>query len=97
MNLKKVSAELCLEILDMKLEPEASILDNVQKVVVHSQVLAVRMDMVETEYKTKIVELEQRDLSPSTEQLKVDTEEIIGKIEQRIQETMELLEATTSS
>ena len=35
-NLKKFVAELCLEPLDMQLEPEASILDNVQKVVVHA-------------------------------------------------------------
>ena len=46
MNLKKVIEELCLELSDMQLEPEASILDNVQKVVVHAQVLTVRMDMV---------------------------------------------------
>ena len=29
-NLKKVVAELCLELTDMQLEPKASILDNVQ-------------------------------------------------------------------
>ena len=63
MSLKKVIVELCLELPDMQLDPEASILDNVQKVVVCAQVLAVRMDMVETEYKAKIVELEQRDPS----------------------------------
>ena len=78
----------------MQLEPKASILDNVQKVVVRTQALVVRMDMVEAEYKAKIVELEKRDLS---EQLKVDAEEISGKIEQRIQETVQLLEITTSS
>lgn len=78
----------------MKLEPEASILDNVQKVVVHAQALEVRMDTVEAKYKAKIVELEKRDLS---EQLKADTQEISGKIEQQIQETMHLLETTTSS
>ena len=55
------------------------------------------MDMVETEYKAKIMELEKRDPSASTEQLKADTEEISGKIEQWIQETTQLLEATTSS
>ena len=63
MNLKKVIVELCLELLDMQLEPKASILDNVQKVVVHTQALAIIMDMVETEYKAKIAELEQRDPS----------------------------------
>ena len=40
-NLKKVVAELCLELPDMQLEPEASILDNVQKVVVCAQELDV--------------------------------------------------------
>ena len=89
--------ELCLELPNMQLEPEASILDNVEKVVVHAKVLAVRMDTIETEYKAKIAELEQRDLSASAEQLKVDAEEISGKIEQRLQETMLLLEATTTS
>ena len=33
-NLKKVIAQLCLELPNMQLELEASILDNVQKVVV---------------------------------------------------------------
>ena len=47
------------------------------------------MDTVETEYKVKIVELEQRDPSASVKQLKVDAEEINGKIEQRIQETVQ--------
>jgi hypothetical protein len=96
-NLKKVVAELCLELSDMQLEPEASISDNVQKVVVRTQVLDVRMDTVKTEYKSKIVELEQRDPKASAKQLKADAKEISGKIEQRIQETMLLLEATTSS
>ena len=88
--------ELCLELPDMQLEPKASILDNVQKVVVHAHALAVRMDTVEAEYKAKIVELEQRDLSALAEKLKEDIEEISGKIEQQIQETMQLLETTTS-
>ena len=35
-NLKKSIAELCLELPDMQLESEASILDNVQKVVVRA-------------------------------------------------------------
>ena len=76
--MKKVVAELCAELLDMQLEPDASILDNVQKVVVHAQVLDIRMDMVKAEYKAKIVELEKRYLS---EQLKADTKEISGQIE----------------
>lgn len=52
------------------------------------------MDMVEAEYKAKSMDLEKRDLS---EQLKVDAEEISGKIEQWIRETTQLLETTTSS
>ena len=55
------------------------------------------MDMVEIEYKAKIAELEKRDPSSLAEQLKADAEEINGKIEQRIQETAQLLEALTSS
>ena len=47
----------------------------------HAQALVVRMDMVEVEYKAKIMELEKRDPS---EQLKADAKEISGKIEQRI-------------
>ena len=47
----------------MQLEPEASILDNVQKVAVHAQALVVRMDIVEAKYKARIEELEKRDLS----------------------------------
>lgn len=80
-NLKNVVSKLCLELPDMQLEPEASILDNVQKVVVRTQALAVRMDTVETEYRAKIAELQQRDPSASAEQLKADAEEISGKIE----------------
>ena len=80
-NLKKAIAKLCLELPNMQLEPEASILDNVQKVVVRAQALVVTMDIVETEYKAKIVELEKRDPSASAEQLKVDAEEISGKLE----------------
>ena len=59
--------ELCLELPDMQLEPEASILDNVQKVVVCTQALAIRIDTVEVEYKANIAELEKRDLSTSAE------------------------------
>ena len=81
-TLKKVITELCLELPNMQLELEASILDNVQKVVVRAQALAIRMDTVEVEYKAKIAELEKRDPSASAEQLKRDTEEISDKIEQ---------------
>ena len=96
-NLKKVIAELYLELLDMQLEPKASILDNVEKVVVRTKVLVIRMDTVETDYKAKIMELQQRDQSTSTEQMKADAEEISGQIQQRIQETAQLLEDTTTS
>ena len=40
-SLKKAIIELCLELLDMQLELEASILDNVQKVLVCAQALVV--------------------------------------------------------
>ena len=78
----------------MQLELDTSILDNVHKVVVRAQALAVRMDIVKVEYKASIKELEKRDLS---EQLKVEAKEISNKIEQQIQETTHLLETTTSS
>ena len=52
------------------------------------------MDTVEAEYKAKIVELEKWDPS---EQLKATVEKISRQIEQRIQETTQLLETTTSS
>ena len=69
---------MCSELPDMKLELEASILDNVQKVVVHAQALVVRMDTVEVEYKARIEEMEKRD---PHKWLKVAAEEISGKIE----------------
>ena len=71
--------ELCLELPDIQLEPDSSILDNVQKVVVHTQALAVRMDTVEAEYKARIEELKKWDPS---EKLKVVVKEINGKIGQ---------------
>ena len=54
MSLKRAIVELCSELLDMQLEPDASVLENVQKVVVRTQALAIRMDTVEAEYKAKI-------------------------------------------
>lgn len=78
-SLKKVVAKLCSKLLDMQLELEASILDNVQKVVVCTQALAIRMDTIKAKYKSKIAKLEKRDPS---DQLKVDAKEINGKIEQ---------------
>ena len=54
-------------------------MDNVQKVIVCAQALAVRMDTIEAEYKARIEELEKRD--PSAK-LKVEAVEINSKIEQ---------------
>ena len=78
----------------MQLEPDTSILDNVQKVVVRAQALVVRIDTVKAEYKARIEELEKRDPS---EQLKVEAKDISGKIAQWIQDTTHLPETTTSS
>ena len=47
--MKRYVAELCSDLPDMQIEPDASILENVRKVVVHAQALAVRMDTVEVE------------------------------------------------
>ena len=52
------------------------------------------MDTVKVEYKARIEDLEKRDLS---EELKVEAKELSSKIEQQIQETVHLLETTTSS
>ena len=87
-------AELCSELLDMRLEPDASIIENVQKVVVHAQALALRMDTVVAEYKSKIEELEKRD---PTKQLKVDVKEITEQIAHQIANKTHLLETTTKS
>ena len=51
-------AELCFEIPDMQLEPNAPIVENVQKVIVHAKAIVLRMDRMETEYKARIEELE---------------------------------------
>lgn len=64
--MKSAVVELCSELPDMQLDPDASILDNVHKAVVRTQALAVRMDTVEVEYKAMIKELEKRYLSEST-------------------------------
>ena len=92
--MKRVVAELCFELPDMQIEPDTSIVDNVQKVVLCAQALAVRMDTVEAEYKARIKELEKRD---PTDQLKVTAKEIIGQITHQIEDTTHLLETTTSS
>ena len=93
-SLKRVVVELCSKLPDIKLETDTSILDNVQKVVVHAQALVVRMGIVEAEYKAKIEDMEKRD---SSEQLKAAAKEISGKIVQHIQDTTHLLETATSS
>lgn len=57
-SMRKSVAELCSELLDMQLEDDASVMDNVQKVVLRAKALVVRMDTVEAKYKAKIEELE---------------------------------------
>ena len=93
-SMKRSMVELCSKLPDMQLEPDASVLENVQKVVVHAQALAVRMDAVEVEYKAKIEELEKKD---PVEQLKAATKEIVEQIAHRITDTTHLLETTTES
>ena len=51
-------AELCSELPDMQLEPDAPIMENVQKVVLCAKAIALGMDTVETQYKVRIEELE---------------------------------------
>jgi hypothetical protein len=68
--MRKFVAELCSELLDMQLEPDAPIIENVQKVIVHTKEIALRMETVEIEYKARIEELEKQDL---TAQLKAAT------------------------
>ena len=85
---------MCSELPDMQLEPDASVLENVHKVVVHAQALAVRMDAVEAEYKARIEKLEKRD---PTEQLKIVAKEIAGQIVYRIEDTTHLLETAIES
>lgn len=82
--MRKSVAELCSELLDMQLEDDASVIDNLQKVVLRTKALAVRMDTVEVEYKARIEELEKRD---PTEQLKATAKEIIEQIAYRITDT----------
>ena len=80
-SMKSYVVELCPKLPDMKLEPDASVLENIQKVVVRAQALVVRMDAVEGEYKAGIEELEKRD---PTEQLKASAKEIVGQIAHQI-------------
>ena len=65
---------LCSEIPEMQLEPNAPVLENVQKVVLRTKAIALRMDIVETEYKARIEELEKRD---PIVQLKATTKEVM--------------------
>ena len=59
-----------------------------------AQALAVKMDIVEAEYKARIEELEKWD---PTKQSKVNAKEIIGQIAHQIEDTTHLLETTTTS
>ena len=93
-SMRKSMAELFSELLDMQLEDDASVIDKMQKVVLHTKALVVRMDTVEVEQKVRIEELEKRDL---TEQLKATAKEIAKQIAYQIVDTTHLLETTTES
>ena len=76
-SMRKSMAELCSEILEMQLELDAPVLENVQKIVLRTRTIALRMDTLETEYKARIEELERQD---PTAQLK----EVANKITEQI-------------
>ena len=57
-SMRKFVAQLCSELSDMQLEPDATVMENVHKVVVHAKAIALRMDTMEIESKAKIEELE---------------------------------------
>ena len=59
--MRKSVAELCSELSDMQLELDAPVIENVQKVIVCAKEIALKMDIVEIEYKARIEELEKRD------------------------------------
>lgn len=86
--------ELCSELPDMQVEPEAAILENVRKVVVRAKAIALIMDTVETEYKARIEELEKRD--PNA-QLRAATNEIAGLVAYRVKDMTHLLETAMES
>lgn len=86
--------ELCSKLLEMQLEPDAPIMENLQKVVLRAKVIALKMDTVEIEYKARIEELEKRD--PTT-QLKGAAKEVMGQIVHQIADTKHLLETTIES
>lgn len=52
--MRKSMAELCYELPDMQLEPGTTIVENVQKVIVLTKAIALRMDTIETKYKARI-------------------------------------------
>ena len=72
-SMRKSVAELCSELPDMQLEPDAPIIENVQKVIVLTKGITLRIETMETEYKDRIEELEKRD---PTVQLKATAKEI---------------------
>ena len=90
----QVSWPARLQLPDMQLEPDAPVVENVQKVVLCAKAIALRMDIVETKYKAKIEELEKWD--PTT-QLKATSKEVTKQIAYRIKDTTHLLETTTES
>ena len=92
--MRKFMAELCSEISEMQLEPDAPVLENVKKVVLRAKAIALRMDIVEIDYKTKIEELEKWD--PTT-QLKEVAKEVMEQITHRIADMAHLLETTIES
>ena len=69
--------ELCSELPDMQLQPNGPILENVQKVIMHTKAISLRMDIVETNYKARIEEMEKQD---PIVQLKAAAKEIKGLI-----------------
>ena len=92
--MRKSMAELCSKLPDMQLELDGPIIENVQKVIVHAEAIALRMDIVETECKARIEELKKWD---PTAQLKATTKEIAGLIAYRIEDMAHLLETTMES
>lgn len=93
-NMRKSVVELCSELLDMQLEPDALVMENVQKVVLRAKAITLRMETVETQYKARIEELEKRD---PIVQLKEADKEVMAQIEYQIADTTHLLETTTKS
>ena len=92
--MRKSVAELCFELLDIQLEDDASVVDNVEKVLLCAKAPTVKMDTMEAEYKARIEELEKRD---PIKQLKEVAKEIAKQIAFQIKDTTHLLETTTES